>query len=45
VNRNEDDVMASSEATELTRRLQMILLSVAVGKQICRVDVPVDEHR
>jgi hypothetical protein len=23
----------------------MILLLVAVGKQICREDVPVDEHR
>jgi hypothetical protein len=23
----------------------MILLLVAVGKHICRVDVPVDEHR
>ena len=27
------------------RRLQMILLLVLVGKQICRGDVPVDKHR
>ena len=45
VNRNEDDVLASSEQAELTRRLQMVLLYEAVGKKICRVDVPVDEHR
>jgi hypothetical protein len=29
----------------LMRRLQMILLLVAVGKQICRADVPLDEYR
>jgi hypothetical protein len=27
------------------KRLQMILLLVAVGKHICRADVHVDEHR
>jgi hypothetical protein len=45
VNRNEYDVLASSEKAELTRRLQMVLLYEAVRKKICRVDVPVDEHR
>jgi hypothetical protein len=45
VNINEDDVLASSEQEELTRKLQMILLCEAMGKKICRVDVPVDEHR
>jgi hypothetical protein len=45
VNRNEDDVLTSSEQAKLTRRLQMVLLYEAVGKKISRVDVPVDEHR
>jgi hypothetical protein len=44
VNRNEDDVLASSEQTDLMRRLEMILLCEVVGMKICRVDVPVDEH-
>ena len=42
---NEDDVLASSEKVELTRRLQMVLLYEAMGKKICRVDVSMDEHR
>jgi hypothetical protein len=44
VNINEDGVLASSEA-ELTRKLHLILLCKAVGKNICRVDVPADENR
>jgi hypothetical protein len=39
VNINEDDVLASSEQENLTRRLHMILLYEAVRKKICRVDV------
>jgi hypothetical protein len=44
-NINEDDVLASSEQAELTRRLQMVLIFEAMGKKICRVDMHVDEHR
>jgi hypothetical protein len=45
VNINEDDVLSSSEQAEYMRKIQMILLCEEVGKNICRVDVLVDEHK
>jgi hypothetical protein len=32
-------------SSRVDEKLQMILLCEAVGKKICRVDVPVDKHR